>query len=131
VEDMNDATHPEENQLTSEGLSVCPIDLEAAKERVMGDMAFLKEMLSEFIESVPAVLETLERAVQHGDVELLSKTAHQFKGTAMNLSLNQISKSAVSLLEMGRRNQLEQAGEALMALREDVMALKNYFHSSF
>lgn len=111
--------------------SVCPIDLEAAKSRVMGDMEFLKELLAEFIESSPPFLEKLTGAVQQCDPDFLSKTAHQIKGAAANLSLNQIAQKAARLLEMGREKRMEHAGEALSELDKAIENFKEYFFSHF
>jgi len=105
------------------------IDLEAAKNRVMGDMEFLKEMLEEFHGSIPSFLETIQKALRNQDAVLLSKTAHQLKGAALSLSLNRISTRAATLNELGRQENFEKTETAMQELESAVLDFEEYLES--
>ena len=109
--------------MTENGMNL-PIDLETAKERVMGDLEFLREMLDEFEASIPAHLQSIRDAIEQKDATTLSKTAHQFKGVALNLSVLQIAEKAAALDELGRTADFEKAVVGLNDLEFAVSAFK-------
>ena len=96
------------------------IDMASAMDRVMGDADFLKEMLAEFNEGTEALLGMIRDAIHGRDAEVLSKTAHQLKGAASNLSLVQIAGRASELIEIGRSGNLDSAEAAFAALERAV-----------
>jgi HPt (histidine-containing phosphotransfer) domain-containing protein len=109
-------------------LSISTIDLETAERRVMGDLDFLKEMLGEFCASIPSFLETIRMALGNRDFALLSKTAHQLKGAALNLSANRIAARADLLNESGRQADYEKAEAVMQGLTTDVADFEAYLH---
>ena len=103
-----------------------PVDLDAAKDRVMGDVAFLKEMLEMFEASVPTFLEAIRDAVEKQDAPALSRTAHQFKGAALNLSVLQVAEKAADLDKLGKDADFENVKEVLEALEEAVSDFREF-----
>jgi HPt (histidine-containing phosphotransfer) domain-containing protein len=97
-----------------------PIDLEAAKSRAMDDTEFLLELLFAFVESVPGIFDSLHRSLADRDGQTLSRTAHQLKGTALNLGLVGIAEKASVLNELGRREDCRNTSDALAALKRSV-----------
>lgn len=115
-------------EMTDPISSILTIDIETAKRRVMGDMDFLKEMLGEFHKSVPSFLETIQEALVNQDAALLSKTAHQLKGAALNLSVNRVAARAAALNEFGKQENYEKAEAAIRELESDLADFKEYLH---
>ena len=103
-----------------------PVNLETAKDRVMGDMDFLKEMLVLFEESIPTFLEGIRDAIEHHDAPALSRMAHQLKGASSNLSVLKVAEKAADLDELGKKADFEKAEEALKALELAVSDFREY-----
>lgn len=103
-----------------------PVDLETAKNRVLGDMEFLKEMLVMFEESIPAFLQTIRDAIMQFDGPTLSRTAHQLKGAAFNLSVLHIAQKAAELDEIGKDADFEKAGVVLKELELAVTVFSEF-----
>lgn len=106
------------------------IDLETAKSRVMGDMDFLKELLCEFFKSIPAYMVTIRKALERQDAALLSKTAHQLKGAALNLSVNRIADRASALNEMAKQENFILAGAAMLELESALLDFDEYLQQN-
>ena len=87
-----------------------PIDLKKAVKRAMGDKEFLKEMLEQFTISMPVQVQALKTAIEEGNAEALQREAHTLKGSAANLSADNIAVAALRLEQMGREKDLT-AGE--------------------
>jgi HPt (histidine-containing phosphotransfer) domain-containing protein len=109
-----------------ENTSNFPMDLPAAKRRVMGDTAFLLELLASFGESIPEILDCLCRSLEGRDGQTLSRTAHQLKGAASNLGAVRVAENASVLNELGRREDYPGASGALDALKRSVVELEAF-----
>jgi HPt (histidine-containing phosphotransfer) domain-containing protein len=107
-------------------VSTPPINLEEAKSRVLGDMHFLQELLITFAESIPETIDRLDRSLADQDGRMLSRTAHQLKGTALNLGAVRIAEAASALNELGRREDYPTAARTMEALKESVAELKAF-----
>lgn len=112
--------------MTPESDKNIPIDLETAKSRVMDDMAFLKELLAMFEDSIPEFLETLHGAIERRDAQTLSQTAHQIKGAALNLSILQVAEKAATLDELGKQADFEKTEAALKSLEIAVSDFREF-----
>jgi len=112
--------------MTDENDARRPIDLETATRRAMGDMEFLKELLSDFDALTPNWVGVLHHAVECRDADLLSRTAHQLKGAASNLSLTDVAEKASVINELGRKADFENAASALRDLETAVSDLGEY-----
>src|SRR5690606_2060633 len=58
------------------------IDIEAAMQRLGGDMALLGELATMFAEDVPPLLAKLERSIIENDAPAVQRAAHSLKGLA-------------------------------------------------
>ena len=78
------------------------IDIDDALKRALGDVAFLKMMFDELMQTLPDYLDPIQTAIQNGDMELLNKSAHQFKGATANLGARGVSEAAFKLEKIGK-----------------------------
>lgn len=106
-----------------------PIDLEAAKSRMMGDMELLGELLREFEATLPAILSSIRNAAEARDAKALSRESHQLKGTASNLSLIHIMAKAAVLDEMGKQGNFEETGRAVRTLEESISEFREFIRN--
>ena len=68
-----------------------PIDLKNALEQTLGDGAFLKKLLLDFIAAAKELTADMARAAADGNGEDIHRDAHKIKGTAANLYIGQMS----------------------------------------
>ncbi len=102
------------------------IDVEKALKRVMGDKAFLEDMVDHFIDKMPDHIRTLEEHLAHGDSEALSKEAHSLKGSAASLSVLRVADVALQLEQMGKEGQLNDGMEVIDRLASELENLKSF-----
>lgn len=117
--DSEEGGHPED----------APIKLRAALNRFGGDKEFLKEMLREFLDSLPGLLTSLEKAAKTGDAKTVQRQAHKIKGTAMNLGAQGIADLALHLEGLGPGADLAHAGEMIQDLRAESQHLEEYINT--
>ncbi|MCP4748293.1 MAG: Hpt domain-containing protein [Desulfobacteraceae bacterium] len=78
------------------------IDFNEALNRALGDVDFLKMMMDEFQAAIPDFVNRIEKALHDGDMDTLSKDAHQLKGSSANLAAKKISAVAMELEHIGK-----------------------------
>jgi len=105
---------------------VQPLNVQDALARCAGDKDFLKEMLSEFLQLSGDQMSAIQQAIGGNDADTLTKQAHSIKGAAANLGAESVASVALELEMMGRKSQLDQAGDAFDRLRQQVDALNEY-----
>ncbi len=84
-------------------------DQTAALLRVKGDQSFLCTLAALFIEEAPGQLEDLRLAVEGGDSERISRTAHKLKGSAYPFCAAKLSVAAQTMETTGESGQLANA----------------------
>ncbi len=70
------------------------IDLEKIAQELDFDLEDVEMLLEVFLEGTKENLQILKTAIDSGDMETTFKTAHAIKGSAANLTLNEISEIA-------------------------------------
>ncbi len=95
-----------------------------ALDRLGGDEELLRELCQIFLEESPKLLQKLREAVALGDAEGTARAAHGLKGELSYLGAARASEVANQLEEMGRKEKMSQAGEALATLEEEVASLQ-------
>ncbi|MGB2981828.1 MAG: PAS domain S-box protein [Candidatus Zixiibacteriota bacterium] len=128
--DPNEATVGRKETVADGSLPVIPIDLEAALDRFDGDKEFLTNMLQEFLDSAFGQLETLKKAVEREDAELIEREAHSIKGAAGNLGATGIADVSLKLELLGRKANLSGASEVIAKLKTEFKRLEEYVHQS-
>jgi CheY-like chemotaxis protein/HPt (histidine-containing phosphotransfer) domain-containing protein len=89
-------------------------------DRCEGDRELLKAVVEVFLETSPALVADLRRAVEAGDALSVQRTAHALKGAASNFGARSAVAAALRLETMGRGGNLAGAAEACAALEEAV-----------
>jgi HPt (histidine-containing phosphotransfer) domain-containing protein len=94
-----------------------------------GDSEFIAELLHDFLSIAPELIARIEQAVQEGDAPLLQHAAHTLKGSARSIGAESFAASALTLEQLGRTAQLENAPEALQQLLQQWEQLRSYLHT--
>ncbi len=99
------------------------LDLQLALSRVGGDKQLLREIAVLFIEECPGALAEIQQAVALGDAAKLENAAHALKGSVANFGARDAVAAAFRLEQMGRANQMSEAGEMLGRLETALSAV--------
>ena len=105
--------------LTSE-----PIDAEALKNRVDGDLDLLRDLAALFAEEAPRLLEQIELAIQQDSAIELEKASHKMKGSVLQFSAAAAASAALELEQKGRSGSVAGAGVMLDRLRDEIALLE-------
>ncbi len=103
-----------------------PLNLEAALERLMGDVDLLEMLVQQFLEEIPTVLEEIKSALDQGDAEAVYGKAHRLKGAAGNLSADAVAAAALRLEQSGRDGDLDDGSAAMGVLQDCVADLQGF-----
>ncbi|MDO8754773.1 MAG: response regulator, partial [Anaerolineales bacterium] len=103
-----------------------PADLEAALFRFSGDRAFMMEMCREFKDHLPDRVEELKSALRAGDVNGLSRIAHNLKGLAMNFNADPLSTLSARLEICGKQEDLTGAPLLVEQIEKEAARLQSY-----
>ena len=98
-----------------------------ALKRVDGDIEFLLELLTLFIDHHPNLLIGINNAITQKDSKALEYNAHTLKGSAGNFFADTVYNLALKLEIMGRNNDLSGAREEYAALETEIEQLKLAF----
>jgi HPt (histidine-containing phosphotransfer) domain-containing protein len=98
-------------------------DLQLALSRVGGDQQLLREIAVLFIEDCPRAFAEIQAAVVSGDAAKLETTAHALKGSVANFAAQDAVAAAFRLEQMGRANDLSEAGGTLRELESALSAV--------
>lgn len=75
-------------------------------ERLGKDRELLAELVDIFVLEGPSMLHKIETALDHHDLDGLSKASHRLKGSVMQLSAPYATAKAAELETLGRNNSL-------------------------
>jgi len=78
-----------------------------------GDAVFLEELIDTFLEDAPKMLSDMQQAVESGAAGALRIAAHNLKANSADLGATALSSLCRQLEEMGKKNELHGAAEAL------------------
>lgn len=92
------------------------INVESALERFMGNEVLFERFLKKFL--ADSSFETLAKNIEIGECEEAFKAAHTLKGVAGNLSLEQIHKKTIPIVEALRNQDLDTAKKAFSELEQ-------------
>src|SRR5437588_12265214 len=99
------------------------LDLDAALERLGGDLHVLREVAGLFLEESPRMMAAVEQAFHAGDAAALAKAAHSLKGCVSTFCAWQAYEAAGALEIAGRSENLSQAARDLVRLSSPLQAL--------
>ena len=95
-----------------------------ALRNLEGDEDLLYELSEMFLAQCPKLLDAVEEAVSRGEADELRRAAHSLKGSSQVVGGRATAAAALSLENLGRSENLDEAVPALSALQEDLAKLK-------
>ena len=99
------------------------LDLDAALERLGGDLEVLREVAGLFLQETPGLMAAVERAVQAGNAQALARAAHSLKGSVSTFCAQEAYEAARALEMAGRNHDLSQAAPDLLRLSSAIQTL--------
>jgi CheY-like chemotaxis protein/HPt (histidine-containing phosphotransfer) domain-containing protein len=113
---------PDDEQATSQA-AVFPVpdDEESLVDWVLareltGDEGLLDDLLEVVPEESSRQLEAMRRGIDSRDAQLLARSAHSLKSTALVFGASRLAEAALSMETLGRRAELRDAGSLLETL---------------
>lgn len=103
-----------------------PVDRQFLWEMVGEDPEFEREVLQEFLDTVPLLLQQIQQALQSGDSKSLASAAHTVKGSSRSVGANFLAEIAFGLEKAGKANQLDEAERLVPALLAEWERVKEY-----
>ena len=91
---------------------VATFDEAALSQRLSGDEALMRDVISLFLEDLPVRLAAIKDAVRSRDAEALRAAAHNLKGSAANLSAGGLFEAAHVLERLGAESRMDAAEAA-------------------
>ncbi|MCS6949037.1 MAG: Hpt domain-containing protein [bacterium] len=111
-------------QTTSTNLP--PIDHSFLSEMTGGDLEFEKELLQEFLKTVPSLLEQIHTAIEAGDGAALSSAAHTLKGSARAVGAHRLAEVALAVEIAAKEQRLDKAADAERTLTAEWQQVQHY-----
>jgi CheY-like chemotaxis protein len=96
------------------------MDLDMARRRLGNDEQLLRDMAGFYIEDAPTLLRDLREAIDAGDVELATRSAHSVKGLSSNFDAMTAMALAKTIEDAGRAGNLDEARDNVEALDAEV-----------
>jgi PAS domain S-box-containing protein len=103
-----------------------PLDLETTLYRFNGDRAFMMEMCQDFKDHLPLRLEELKSTLQNGDINNISRAAHNLKGMSMNFNAGPLTELALKLETCGKQEDLTDAPVLVEQIEKEITRLLAY-----
>ena len=98
----------------------CVLDADQVLDRVDGDVALLRELVTMFLEDCPRLLGEIEAALGRRDAEALARAAHTLKGAIGNFDSGTAFEAALRLETLGREGDLSGLDADWATLRDAV-----------
>ncbi len=92
--------------------------------RLMGDETLADRIVTRFLESTPAQIESLRRSLDSGDAAAAERTAHAIKGAASNIGGERLRQVAFAIEQAARDGDLNAAISHLADLQKQFKALQ-------
>jgi two-component system sensor histidine kinase/response regulator len=100
------------------------IDKQELLEELDGDREFLEESVDMLRSDAPPLLEQIRDALQRGDCEAVSSSAHTLKSMVGNFCAQPAFDAALKVETIGRSGDLEQCSQPLESLQAEVGRLQ-------
>ncbi len=94
-----------------------PINLPSLRHRCLGNLALVTRLINEFEREIGAQVARVEQAVGSGNTTEIAAASHSLKGSAANLSADELSSHAGALEAAARRGAAPDAAESCHELR--------------
>lgn len=101
-----------------------PIDVQALCREVGYDAQVLREIVGDFLSTVPQELEHLKAALSRNDGDRVDRISHILVGELANLRAKKASQKAQDLMLKAQEKRFPEAEEVLQKLKEDIYELE-------
>jgi len=107
------------------------INLAPALARLENDRELLRDLAQFYIEDVPALIQEIQKGIDHADFELITRSAHSLKGLSSNFDAYRAVAAALAIEISGRQHELQEIRERLPELREETEHVMVSLNSEF
>ena len=108
-----------------------PLDGDRLAEVCEGDREFERELLDEYLQSIPALIRQAQEAVEGQDPDQLRRAAHTLKGASSSVGATAVYQTSLALELSARENRLDDARTICEQLCESFAELKAYMPVHF
>ncbi|MFO1019437.1 MAG: Hpt domain-containing protein [Planctomycetales bacterium] len=99
------------------------LNIPCALKRLNGSQNLLKDMAVMYLEDVPALFQELKRAIDAGDLEEVTRTAHSISGLSATFEAIPCCSAAKALEASGRQKQTDAFARQLADLDFEIQRL--------
>jgi PAS domain S-box-containing protein len=121
----------EVSDLSGETAGLPPIDHAFLTEMTGGDEEFTRELLQEFLRTIPPLLSQVEQSVNAGDSEALARAAHTIKGSARSVGARAFAEIAFAVEQAGKEQRMGDASGAVQSLFAEWQRVQGYIEEQF
>jgi PAS domain S-box-containing protein len=106
------------------------MDWDRALEEFMGRSELLRDVASDFRETVRSQLEIMDQALTEQNAELLRKQAHAIKGGAANLAVDGLAAAALNMEQIARSRNFDKGRRGLAHLIKEFDRFERFLDQS-
>jgi PAS domain S-box-containing protein len=119
------------SDLPEETADLPPIEHGFLAEITGGDEEFQRELLQEFLRTLPPLLEQVEQSLHAGDYKSLVHAAHTIKGSARAVGARSFAEIAFALEQAGKQQRGEDASSTAQSLFAEWQRVRGYIQQQF
>ena len=110
--------HTNADVIPTEEISIAEVlDFQKGVKRVGGDIDTYWELFADFMQELPEKTDRLQNYFELGNLDELSRAAHNLKGVAANLGILQLSEYADKLDKQSGQGYTQQIDESLQKIK--------------
>ena len=99
-------------------------------ERVMDDGDLAKDIFKDYLDEIPKRIETIQKAIDNGDILDLKREAHTLKGSSANIGAIVLQDIALKIEISANEEDLTKAADFIPMLEEQFITLKEFFYEN-
>lgn len=103
-----------------------PIDRDFLAEMTGGDPEFEQELLQEFLNTIPGLIQQVREAVESGNNTALASAAHTIKGSARAVGAQPLAEIAFALELAGKEQRIDDASDTVTSLFTEWQRVQEY-----
>jgi two-component system sensor histidine kinase/response regulator len=109
---------------------IAPVDLDTLQQRCMGNRKLASKALKIFESSLVKDVGLLLENVTKGDAKAVAASAHKIKGSAANVSAEQVRAIAAELEKLAKADELSHANDSLDQLDREISRFQEYLSTA-
>ncbi|MGC8784162.1 MAG: response regulator [Armatimonadota bacterium] len=110
----------------TESIEPSPIDRDFLADMTGGDPEFERELLQEFLSTIPGLIEQVRQSLASGNSTALAGAAHTIKGSARAVGAQTFAEIAFALERAGKEQRMEEALETAQSLFVEWQRVQGY-----